>query len=49
MVTPTKCPVCDGQVYRNSRGQILGHTTAGKSYPYQAPEVCPGGNVKARP
>lgn len=52
-----KCPVCQAQVYRNARGQILMHTA-----PYRGPTssygrpgifmyipVCPGSTRGARP
>jgi hypothetical protein len=58
-ITPVACPVCGHQVYRNARGQILGHTTPasggrnergyGDASTYRPAEKCPGSTPGARP
>lgn len=58
MITRTRCTVCNGEVYRNARGQILAHTTAASggrspngysSKRYQPAEFCSGSTPGARP
>lgn len=57
-LTREKCRVCGEEVYRNSRGETLKHTTpatGGKSYggwgqgTYVPADVCKGSTPGARP
>jgi ribosomal protein S27E len=57
--TRVKCPICSQEVYRNSRGQILMHTTAstggrariswGASTAHKVADICSGSTKGARP
>jgi len=44
-ITKATCPLCKGPVYKNARGEILGHTRGG----YTDGRVCDGGKRGARP